>query len=730
MPPNAPGKASTDTRHEAVVDEAAIRDLLPRTWHAFYGRFGRLREVQLRATGPVLDGRDVLIGAPTASGKTEALMAPLTERVLGSGQGTTGDSGPIVLVISPTRALVNDLARRLTPPVRAVGLTLGRKHGDLARGPDSRLEHVLITTPESLDSMLARGPRRLCGVRAVVLDELHLLQGTARGDQLRALLQRLERVATERPQRCAATATHGRPDRLVREFLAASPHGDPVVVRCGGQRLIQARLVEGATTDDVAGAVIGEARAGAKLIVFANRRSQVEGLAARLSEHAELRGRVYVHHGSLGKAERERVERRFATQRGGICVATTTLEIGVDIGGVDGVVLVAPPPDVRSLLQRAGRGNRSGAVTRVLGLYDGALERHRFEHLLECAAAGRMFEEVPPLRPNVASQQALSLIMQSPKGWVSARALGTRLPQGELTEADCSSVLATLAEAEVIREVDGGRFVMEARGLELCERGKVHSLIADHAETEVVDATTGRRLGTARLSGPQHQAFKSGADVSLSLGGRRREVSRVTRDAARISTIYVHTAEGSDEARFIAREAPRYSAGLAADFARFRGAGPGEMWLTQVADDRWRLDHWLGSAWAVVLGEVLKRTGHRGAGSGRVGAFSMLLTRRLEGPGPLPVADIEASVGRAVEGQQRRLARVLGIGAMAELAPPVLLARWVEEAVDVPALVAHLATARVRLLEAPDSGAAGQEQVGDDRSQPRRPHDGGEEDPW
>ena len=672
--------------------EAEVRSLLPRTWHAFYGRFGRLREVQRLAAGPVVGGADVLVGAPTASGKTEALLAPLLERVLAL--GGEGD-GPRVLVVSPTRALVNDLARRLEGPVGRLGIAVGRKHGDLARGPSARLEEVLITTPESLDSLLARGPRRLRGVRAVVLDELHLLHGTARGDQLRVLLERLERVAATRPQRCGATATGGRGARLARDFLGDGAE----VLGCGGQREIAARLRYGSSQGEVVAAV-GDAlqsRAAVKLLVFANRRSEVEALGAALSALGALRGRVFVHHGSLARDARELTEARFGAERGGVCVATTTLEIGVDIGDVDGVVLVAPPPDVRSLLQRAGRGNRGSGVTRVLGLYGSEMERLRFEHLLECAREGRLFEEEVPFRPNVAAQQALSLLMQSPRGWVGAGALAARLPAGELTEGECAAVLGAMAEAGVLREISGGRFVIDAEGERLAERGKIHSMIRDHAETEVVDALTGRKLGTARLSRKERERAGEGAGLSLSLGGRRREVARVAGDR-----VYVDTREGADAARFIAREVPRYTAGLAADLGRFLGAGPGEMWLEPLAEEGWRLHHFLGSAWGVVLDAMLRAAGYKGKGAGKGGPFATTLTRELAG-GKLPFGDgdaVEVAARRAARGRVKALARVLGLGAHAGLVPAELTERWVDEAVDVGALAVRLR--EVQVVARPD----------------------------
>ena len=668
----------------AAAAEEAVRALLPHTWHAFYGRFGRLRAIQVEAAGPVIGGADVLVSAPTASGKTEALMAPLLERVLAT--RPTGP-GPWVLVVSPTRALVNDLARRLTGPVGRLDIRVGRKHGDLARPPGAELEEVLVTTPESLDSLLARRPRALRCVQAVVLDELHLLRGTARGDQLRSLLVRLERVAARRPQRCGCSATSGAGGALAAEFLGPGA----VLVRAGGQRTIDARLEAAATLEEASRVIRGALSGGArKLLVFANQRGQVEALGALLGGSPRLRGRVFVHHGSLARAERERVEARFASDRVAVCVATTTLEIGVDIGDLDGVVLVAPPANVRSLLQRAGRGNRREAVTHVVGLYGSEMERRRFEHLLECAANGRMFDEATPFRPSVAAQQALGLVMQSPRGWVEAQALASRLPPHTVSLDACEAILAHMAEAGVLRSVDGGRYVLDQEGERLCERGRMHSLIRDRRETEVVDAMTGRPLGTARVTQAEREGHTRGAGVSVSLGGKRREVSRVDGDR-----VFVTTVAGTGDARFIAREAPRYSAALSADLGRSLGLGPGEVWQVPAGDKRWRLHHFLGTTWGLVLDGLLRADGFKGKGAGAGGALATDLTRPLPAIrgvllGAGEVEAEEARVELIVRGRGRALCAALGAGAFTELVPPELLDQWLVEAVDVPGLVAHL----------------------------------------
>ena len=155
--------------------DAHIASSLRRTWAPFFGRFGRLTPPQRAAIPPILRGDDVLLAAPTATGKTEAVCAPLVERRIARGSDWK------VLYVSPTRALVNDLYERLSPALSDLQVRVVRRTGDhhdtIPVGPS-----VIITTPESFDSLLCRGKTGsgvdaghvLANVTAVVLDEIHL----------------------------------------------------------------------------------------------------------------------------------------------------------------------------------------------------------------------------------------------------------------------------------------------------------------------------------------------------------------------------------------------------------------------------------------------------------------------------------------------------------------------------------------------------------------------------
>lgn len=438
---------------EQVSDRDLVR-ALGSVGRAFFGGFSSLRNVQRAALPRILAGQDVLVASATASGKTEAVLAPLVAR--------TRDRLPAdrirLLLIAPTRALVNDLAERLDGPLGRLGLTCGRQTSD-HRNKHQR-PFVLVTTPESFDSMLVRDGRMedgritghlLAGVSVVFIDEAHLFDDTTRGDQLSWLMGRLRRVrrlnrefgtdGRSMLQVCAGSATISDPEGLARRLLGPSA----VAVQVPGIREIEVFGPSGdaawfsieqsmdtvglrdrldlAPTEKFAATAerrIWAALSGGgdaplrKALVFAPTRGLVDTLSAELARRLLRRRsiKVLAHHGSLERAERERAEGEFASARDAVLVATTTLEVGVDIGDVDLVVLVGAPPGTRSLLQRIGRAGRRIGVTRVLVLPRTAAEQAALASMLIAARDGRLEAEGCARRWSVFVQQAASFVAQ------------------------------------------------------------------------------------------------------------------------------------------------------------------------------------------------------------------------------------------------------------------------------------------------------------------------------
>ena len=678
-----------------VHDEGQVRALLPHTWHAFFGRFGRLRSIQRQAIPVVAAGLDVLVHAPTASGKTEALVAPLLERALSQRAGA-----PAVLVVAPTRALCNDLGRRLKAPVQRAGATLGIKTSDARELEADAPPTVLITTPESLDSILSRRPALLRGLRSVLFDELHLLAASARGDQLRCLRERLLRVSEHSVQSCGASATLPNGEELAQAFLGARARlvNDPDTPARG----VVASLRAAADVGEVAQAIreLYDEAPARKLLVFANTRGQVESIAARLGRDERLRTKTYAHHGSLARAERLRVESAFLGAPTAICVATMTLELGVDIGDVDRVVLVGPPGDAASLMQRVGRANRSESASLALCLHANDFERQRFEHLLDCAARGVLFPDRVAFRPQAIAQQALSLAFQNPQHWVGLDALHTRLPEEARalwSPADCLAILHTLVERGYLSSRDGQRFQPEERARRLYERGQMHSMIRDTREIEVVDAATGRPLGRVRLGRAEREAVDGESALRLSLGGRGHRATRL-----RDGQLWVERTGEDGPTRFQARETPRYSHGLARDFARFLGHDEHSLPLCTRGPDRWQLAHFQGTVWGLLLFALLEARGYFPLRH-TLNPFFVEL-ERAPAEGTLgSEQEIRRILGNRFPRIRRRLQRALQPGAFGDCVPAELYDRWTLQSARIDAFAAQAAHLTLRELSGTDS---------------------------
>jgi ATP-dependent Lhr-like helicase len=389
----------------------SVLDLLDReVASAFYGRFPTLRPAQEAAIEPLSAGKSIVLTAGTASGKTEAVVAPLLN---GLWRRAAASDQLMLLYVAPTKALVNDIEKRLLLPAQSLGLRIGVRHGDRDDLAAGRPAHVLVTTPESLDVMLFRGDPALPSVRAVVVDEVHLLYNTQRGLQLSVLLRRLERAADRHIQWAALSATIGCLAH-VRDFLFGK--AEATFLNFPTNRLLDAqiRLVRGDDSlRDLVRRMVGHHPT--KLLMFANSRRECESLAAACAGVDQLRGSVFAHYSSLSPQVRLETEQAYAAARTAVCIATSTLELGIDIGDIDAVLLWGVPGGVESFLQRIGRGNRRGNKTNVVCLVPPSstspmLDGMLFSALAESARLGRLPIRSPYCLYGAAAQQCLDVI--------------------------------------------------------------------------------------------------------------------------------------------------------------------------------------------------------------------------------------------------------------------------------------------------------------------------------
>lgn len=372
-----------------------------------------LRPLQDQAVSPILAGQDALLLAPTAGGKTEAAVFPLLTRM--AAEDWTGTS---VLYVCPLRALLNNLQPRLAGYAGWLGRRAGVRHGDTTAGARKRLvsdpPDVLLTTPESLEAMLVStltNPRALFGdLRAVVVDEIHAFAGDDRGWHLLGVLSRLETIAGRPLQRIGLSATVGNPTELL-GWLQGGPGRAGVVVDPGGEVQQSEVALDWVGGVSNAAKVIAGLHRGEKRLVFADSRRTVEQLALGLRERQV---RTFVSHSSLSVDERRRSEQAFAEARDCVITATSTLELGIDVGDLDRCLQIGSPRTVASMLQRLGRtGRRAGSSRNMLFLGTTDDEFLRACGLLLLWSEGYVEPIEPPKLPfHVAAQQLLGLVLQ------------------------------------------------------------------------------------------------------------------------------------------------------------------------------------------------------------------------------------------------------------------------------------------------------------------------------
>ena len=470
-------------------------------------------EIQRLALPVLATDADALLLSPTGTGKTEAALLPLLTQRLAD------PSPPVaILYVTPLRALNRDLEHRLVSLVREVGLRAAVRHGDTpasARVAQSKSPpDLLLTTPETLQILLVgrRLRESLRNVRTVVVDEIHELVGSDRGAQLGLTLERLDAWTGRKVRRVGLSATVGNPAEVAR-FLSPAPRRIEVRVaveprdlvltarRPGSDRPpLPADLVRDLKADatllEGLRAVEEEIRAHRTTLVFVNTRPTAEGLAARLHRLAPDLP-VAVHHGSLSREVREEAERAFREGELRALVATSSLELGIDIGVVDHVVQFGSPHQVGRLLQRVGRsGHRLDRTIHgvVLSLDDDDLE--------EAAVLARRADEGAV---EAATWRTTNRLAASQQVVATLRAEGTVDPDRMIATLGHAAAVADLSPADwrglIAYLVDLG--LARPSGPELTSgRGTLHrfysslSLIPDERTYRLRDIATRRTIGT------------------------------------------------------------------------------------------------------------------------------------------------------------------------------------------------------------------------------------------
>jgi ATP-dependent helicase Lhr and Lhr-like helicase len=373
-----------------------------------------LRPLQEQAIEPVLAGDDALLIAPTASGKTEAAVFPILSRMLAERW-----MGLTVLYVCPLKALLNSLAIRLQGYARLIGRRVEVWHGDVVGSQRAKIGReppdLLLATPESLEVMLVS--RRLdhraffANLRTVIIDELHAFAGDDRGWHLLALLARIAHLVGRELQRIGLSATIGNPQQLI-DWLCTNSTAPRHVINPPSERGIEADVqLDYVGSLPNAALVISRLHRGEKRLVFCDSRARVEELVVELRQRGV---ETFVSHSSLSHDERRRAEVAFAEASNCVIVATSTLELGIDVGDLNRVIQIDAPYTVSSFLQRLGRsGRRLGQRRNCLFLTTSDEALLRAAALLHLWKQGYVEPIVPPPLPyHLLAQQLMALALQ------------------------------------------------------------------------------------------------------------------------------------------------------------------------------------------------------------------------------------------------------------------------------------------------------------------------------
>ena len=429
-------------------------DFSPATQGWFEAAFAAPTPAQSLAWESIRAGRDTLVVAPTGSGKTLAAFLSAIDDLVADPVARAAVTGPRVLYVSPLKALAVDIERNLRAPLAGiqresqrldlpvpdirVGVRTGDTPADERRRMTTSPPDILITTPESLFLLLTSQARSILGdVRTVIIDEIHALAGTKRGAHLALSLERLDVLRGSPGQRIGLSATV-EPHAEVARFLR--PQGDVAIVAPPAEKSWDLSIVvpvpdmtamgeeldiDGSAAADprrtsiwphVEERVVDLVSQERSSIVFANSRGLAERLTGRLNEVAEELGLdlplARAHHGSVSREQRAIIEEDLKAARLPAVVATSTLELGIDMGAVDLVVQVESPPSVASGLQRVGRaGHQVGAISRgvVFPKYRGDLLQAAV--VVERMRAGAIEPLRVPANPlDVLAQQIIAMV--------------------------------------------------------------------------------------------------------------------------------------------------------------------------------------------------------------------------------------------------------------------------------------------------------------------------------
>jgi ATP-dependent Lhr-like helicase len=496
---------------------------------------------QVEAIPLIAQGDNVLIIAPTGSGKTEAALLPLIDRMI----RRNDRQGISLAYITPLRALNRDLLKRLQTWSNKLGFSVEVRHGDTPAKDRRRMAlkspDLLITTPETLQAMLPgrRMREHLRHVRSVVVDEIHELAGDRRGVQMTVGLERLREICVNGLQRVGLSATVGNPEEIAR-FLGGDQPVKIVQIPLNKSTRYKVEYpLPGEEDRELAQRLYTTPEAAARLtlvddlveahdstLIFVNSRVNAELLGSKFNM---MDRKIMVHHGSLPREERVRAEEAFKAGEIKGLVCTSTLELGIDIGSVDLVIQYMSPRQVSSLVQRVGRSGHTLARTS-----QGVLVSVSTEDLLESVGVIELAKEGRLEQTNihvgaldVLAHQIAGLLMDSEGSLELSQAksiIKRAYPYRDLEDDPLDKVI------EFMRKM--GYLKRESDLLYRTSRTRLYyfenlSMIPDERRYMVVDLTSQQNVG---ILGEEFMITKARIGLNFIVKGRVWQIKQITDD--------------------------------------------------------------------------------------------------------------------------------------------------------------------------------------------------------
>lgn len=504
--------------------------------------YKKISTLQYEVFKRVLMGYTVIVIAPTGIGKTEAAVFPI---LYGISRKKIRPIGAIY--ITPLRALNRDIERRLRKIAQCFNLTVALRHGDTPQSLRRKIRenppHLLITTPESFQYILADKVFRdyLVNVKYIVIDEYREMITSKRGIELLSAINILERVNGKRIIKIGLTAT------LKKVYEALSLMDNPLytdVVETGICKRMELSIETPSSKNstlnyDIDPGFYSRLSKVKELVnkynyvlVFANTRDLTERIGWGLSFLFDLRDKIMVHHGSLSKQHRLRAERLFRDRKINALVATSSLELGIDIGHVEYVVQYMSPRQVVRLIQRIGRStHRIGGESRGT-----IITLENFFDVLESIVIGRRAllgqledEDIPRKPLDVLAHQIVLRVMVEPGIKYDDLFLEFRTSRifNELSEEEFKQVVNYLVLSHVIRERNNRLYPSY--------RAKMYfyrtTMIPDTRNIAVIDISTGKKIG---ILNEEFIILNLDENSVLVLGGGSWKVIGLDRDEDRL----------------------------------------------------------------------------------------------------------------------------------------------------------------------------------------------------